>query len=137
MVRLSDAGWSVPRIARHLHFHEQTVRAWIKAYLAGGLDALNDRPHVGQASAITPDILAQVRQWTQTDERTWNAPQVADQVEQVFGLRRSVPQWRRLLRRDGLTYKRTRRSLKHKQTPELVARKRSDLETLKKGAMQA
>jgi DNA-binding NarL/FixJ family response regulator len=35
MVRLSDAGWSVPRIARHLGAHEQTVRAWIKAFLAG------------------------------------------------------------------------------------------------------
>ena len=27
MVRLSDAGWSVPTIARHLGQHEQTVRA--------------------------------------------------------------------------------------------------------------
>ncbi len=33
MVRLSDAGWSVPRIARYLGQHEQTVRAWIKAFL--------------------------------------------------------------------------------------------------------
>ncbi len=30
MVRLSDAGWSVPRIARHLGQHEQTVRTWIQ-----------------------------------------------------------------------------------------------------------
>ena len=133
MVRLSGADWSVPQIARHLRFHEQTVRTWLKAYLAGGFDNLDDRPHVGQSSAITPDILAQVRRWTQTNERTWNAPQVAEQVEQVFGIRRSVQQWRRLLRRDGLTYKRTRRSLRHKQKPALVARKRSDLETLKKG----
>lgn len=66
MVRLSDAGWSVPKIARHLRFHEQRVRAWIKAYLGGGFDALDDRPHVGQSSAITPDILAQVRRWTQS-----------------------------------------------------------------------
>ena len=36
MVRLSDAGWSVPTIARHLGQHEQTVRAWIKAFLDGG-----------------------------------------------------------------------------------------------------
>ena len=27
MVRLADAAWSVPKIARHLHLHEQTVRA--------------------------------------------------------------------------------------------------------------
>jgi len=35
MVRLADAGWSIPRIARYLGQHEQTVRAWIKAFLAG------------------------------------------------------------------------------------------------------
>jgi len=135
MIRLSDTGWSIPKIARHLRFHEQTVRTWIKAYLTGGFDALDDRPHVGQPSAITPAILAQVRRWTQTDERTWNAPQIAAEAAKQFGLVRSLDQWRRLLRREGLTYKRTRRSLRHKQTPELVARKRSDLETLKKGAM--
>ena len=36
MVRLSDTGWSVPRIAHYLGQHEQTVRAWIKAFLAAG-----------------------------------------------------------------------------------------------------
>lgn len=135
MVHLSDAGWSVPKIAHHLRFHERSVRTWIKAYLGGGFDALDDRPHVGQSSAITPDILAQVRRWTQTNERTWNAPQIAAEAVRVFGLVRSLDQWRRLLRREGLTYKRTRRSLRHKQKPELVACKRADLATLKKGAM--
>jgi transposase len=133
MVRLSDGGWSIPKIARHLQFHEQTVRTWIKAYLTDGFDALNDQPHVGQSSAITPDILAQVRRWTQTNERTWNAPQIAIEAAKQFGLVRSLDQWRRLLRREGLTYKRTRRSLRHKQKPERVARKRADLQTLKKG----
>ncbi len=44
MVRLADAGWSIPRIARHLGYHEQTVRQHIKRYLAGGFDRLPDRP---------------------------------------------------------------------------------------------
>jgi transposase len=130
MVRLSGASWSIPKIARHLQLHEQTVRTWIKAYLTGGFNALDDQPHVGQSSAITPAILAQVRRWTQTDERTWNAPQIAAEAAKQFGLVRSLDQWRRLLRRDGLTYKRTRRSLRHKQKPELVARKRADLQLI-------
>ena len=37
MVRLSSRGWSVPKIAVHVGQHEQTVRAWIKAFLEGGL----------------------------------------------------------------------------------------------------
>ena len=48
MVRLSGAGWSVPRIARHLGQHEQTVRAWINAFLRGGVDALPNNPRGGR-----------------------------------------------------------------------------------------
>lgn len=133
MVRLSAAGWSIPKIADHLQFHERTVRTWIKKYLDNGFDALEDQPHRGQSSAITQEVLAQVHQWVEAGERTWNAPQVAEQVTQTFGIRRSSPQWRRLLRREGLTYKRTRRSLKHKQKPDQVASKYADLVTLQKG----
>ena len=137
MVRLSDAGWSIPKIARHLHFHGQTVRTWIKVYLDKGFEALEDKPHQGQASAITQDMLAQVRQWMQEGQRTWNASQVAAQVTQQLGLRRSPQQWRRLLRREGLSYKRTRRDLHHKQKPEQVAQKRAQLQRLQKRGTQA
>ena len=61
MVRLSDAGWSVPRIARHLGQHEHTVRPWIKAFLAGGFDALPNKPRGGKASALTAAMLESVR----------------------------------------------------------------------------
>src|SRR5438552_18688679 len=53
MVRLSDAGWSIPRIARHLRFDEQRVRYWIKRFLAGGFEDLPDQPHRGQPSRLT------------------------------------------------------------------------------------
>jgi hypothetical protein len=56
------------------------------------MDALIDQPHSGQPSAVTPDILAQMRQWIEEGERTWNAPQIATQVQQVFGLTRSLKQ---------------------------------------------
>jgi hypothetical protein len=39
MVRLSDAGWSIPRIAVPLQSCEPTVRYWIEAFLARGFDA--------------------------------------------------------------------------------------------------
>src|ERR1041384_4668388 len=73
MVGLSDAGWSVPRIARHLGQHEQTVRAWIKAFLAGGFDALPNKPRGGKVSALTPAMLESVRAEVATGARTWTA----------------------------------------------------------------
>src|SRR5205085_11839158 len=78
MVRLADAGWRVPQIARHLGQHEQTVRAWIKAFLAGGFEALPNKPRGGDHSALTPDILDAVRGAIATGQRTWTAGQVPD-----------------------------------------------------------
>src|SRR5687768_787843 len=61
MVRLADAGWSVPQIARHLSIHEQTVRLWIKAFIAGGFDALTNKPRGGDTSDVTPAMLDAAR----------------------------------------------------------------------------
>lgn len=52
MVRLSNAGWSIPKIAGYLHAHEQTVRRWIKTYLAAGFDALGDKPRPGKSRPL-------------------------------------------------------------------------------------
>ena len=137
MVRLSDAGWSVPRIAAHFGVHHQTVRYWIKAYLAGGLDALDDQPHVGQRSAITDEILAVVKSLIGQSDRTWTAQQVADWVTQRYGIARSAKQWRRLLKRIGQSYKRTGRNLHHKQKPDEVAAAKQEMIALEqKGAMK-
>lgn len=133
MIRLSNKGWSIPEIALHLETHEQTVRSWVKAFLAGGFDALSDKPHTGKPSAVTPAILAFVREWLTTGEQTWNARQIAVEVNVRYGVLRSRPQWRRLLRRENLTYKRTRRSLHHKQSPAQVAAKTAELDGLKRG----
>src|SRR5579884_557466 len=83
MLRLSDAGWSIPKIALHLQYHEQTVRHWVKVFLLEGFEALVDPPRPGKSSAITKDILAQVHQWIAQGERTWSAGQVAAEVARV------------------------------------------------------
>jgi putative transposase len=132
MLRLSDAGFSIPKIALHLDFHEQTVRHWIKVFLLEGFDALVDAPRPGKASAVTEAILSEVRSWIKQGDRIWSAGQIAEKVERDYGLRRSTRQWRRLLRREKLAYKRTSRNLKHKQDKEQVDAKQDQLEALKK-----
>src|SRR3954447_8317834 len=52
MLRLADAGWRVPRIARHLGYHEQTTRKYLKAFLADGFDRLPDRPRPGRPARV-------------------------------------------------------------------------------------
>lgn len=137
MVRLSDAGWSIPKIARHLQISEVRVRYWVKRFLAGGFDALPDAPHPGQQSALTPAILASVAAAIRQSGRTWSAQQVADWVAEHHGVRRSVEQVRERLRRARLSYKRTSRSLKHKQAPQQLAQKRAELQALEKGGQRS
>jgi transposase len=132
MVRLSDAGWSVPRVARHLGLHEQTVRAWIKAFLAGGFDALPNQPRGGKQSALTPTMLEAVRTEVARGDRTWTAAQVADWVAEHHGLRLSTSRLRVHLTRAKITWQRTSRSLKHKQDPVEVAQRQAVLDELEK-----
>jgi transposase len=67
--------------------------------------------------------------------RTWTSPQAAAWLAEHQGVRIS-PSWVcELLKRAGMTYKRTQRRLKHKQRPEEVARKRAELEEAEKRAM--
>ena len=132
MVRLSDAGWSVPKIARHLGQHEQTVRAWIKAFLDGGFDALPNKPRGGKASALTAAMLEAIRTEVAKGERTWTAAQLADWVAEHHGVRLSTDRLRVHLRRAKISWQRTSRTLKHKQDPDEVAERQAVLEELEK-----
>ncbi len=132
MVRLADAGWSVPRIARHLGQHEHTVRPWIKAFLAGGFDALSNKPRGGKVSALTASLLESVRAEVARGTRTWTAAQVADWVAEHHGVRLSADRLRIHLRRARISWQRTSRTLRHKQDPTEVAEREAVLTDLAK-----
>src|SRR4051794_27192375 len=69
---LSDAGWSPPRIARHLTWHPHTARAVLRAFQQRGAQALwpakpGPLPNLQrrqQVSAVLQRLLAQERTWT-------------------------------------------------------------------------
>ena len=130
MLRLAAAGWSVPRIARHFRCHEETVRPWIKAFLAGGFAALADRPHPGQPSALTPAMEEAIRAELRRDAQTWTAPQLATWVAQQWGVYLSPAQLGRRL-------KRASRSLKHQQNPEQVEAAQQEIAAQEKRGIAA
>lgn len=137
MVRLSHSGHSVPQIARHLGISEKRVRHWIKTFLAEGFEALTDRPPVGRPSRLTPTIREAVRQELAKGDRTWTAPQLAEWIAARFGVRVSAAHLRRFRQRWQLSWKRTVRSVKHKQKPDEVAAKKQELEALEKRGSRA
>lgn len=134
MVRLSDAGWRVPQISQHLRISPRRVRFWLQQFLTGGFDALPDQPHPGQSSRLTPELLAAVRQELAQGERTWTLRQLAAWLAETHGVDLSAKHLGDLLRRAGLSCRRTERDLSHKQEARAVADGRADLETLEKGA---
>ena len=76
MIRLADAGWSVPRIARHLGAHEHTVRKYVKAFLAEGFEVLPDRPRPGRPPIITTAHLDALEMLLDAGGRTWTTAAV-------------------------------------------------------------
>lgn len=136
MVRLSDVGWSVPRLARHLDQHEQTVRLWIKSYLLRGFDGLVSKRHLGKRSALTAAMIDGIRARIGNSERTWTARQIGEWVSEQYGVTLSPERLRLHLRRAGLSWQRTSRDLTHKQKPEEVQERRVTLQTLEKGGMK-
>jgi transposase len=135
MVRLADAGWSVPRIAAHLRLGEQNVRHWIKCYLDGGFAALPDQPHRGRPSRLPPKLTAALHAVVEQGERTWTAEQMAEWLEEEHGVQLTPPHVAKRLKKVRLSYKRTERGVKHKQDPEEGAQKQADLETAEKGEL--
>ena len=133
MIRLSHAGWSIPRIARHLELTESRVRHWIKTFLTEGFEGLSDRKGVGVKPRLTREILEQIRQVVEQDGRTWTAAQVNQWLQEHHGFSMNCRYLSEVLVRNGLSYKRTARTVRHKQKPEQVADRKADLETLKKG----
>jgi transposase len=137
MVRLSDAGWSVPRIARHLGHLEQTVRTWIKAFLTGEFDALPNKPRGGKESALSTPLLERGRAEGARGTRPWTAAQLADWGAAHQGVRRSGDRLRLQLRRATICWQRTSRPLRHKQDPDEGAEREAVLTDLAQGGRQA
>lgn len=137
MVRLSAAGFRVAEIARLLRRHANSVRQALRRFQEGGFDALADRPHLGRPGSLTPNHLQALRAEFARTNRTWTAPQVADWLTEHHGLRLHPDHLSTLLKRAGLSYKRTERSLKHKQDPTAVAAVEGQLAALEKGGRRS
>ncbi len=132
MLLLSAAGWSPPAIAQHLGCHAATVRGVVKAWPTTGLAGLRrHRPGPARAVERRARITAALDRLLD-QPRTWTAAQLA-QALQDEGFALSTRQTRRYLQAMGAKWRRTVRSLRHKQDPAKVERAKVHLAMLGKG----
>lgn len=132
----ADAGWTVPRIADHLDYHAATVREIIRRFPTEGVAVVRYQrkgppPDLTRRQSVEAALRSLLEQ-----ERTWTARQLAEALGS-FGIALSTRQTRKYLGSLGAWYRRTVRSLAHKQDPEQVAVATEELAVLKNARVQA
>ena len=123
----------MPRVARHLGCHEQTVRKYVKAFLANGFGALPDRRRPGRPPKVTVAHLDAVAALLDAGGRTWTTPQLVAWLADTHGVRVHPDHLSRLLHRRRFGWKRPVTSVAHKRRdPAASAAKVAELDGLKK-----
>jgi putative transposase len=131
MLMLSSEGWSVPRIATHLGYHPKTVRLVLKGFTASGTAGIRHRPPGPAPNTERRERITSVLDRLLAQERTWTAAQLAEALTQE-GFALSARQTRKYLKAMGARWRRTVRTLAHKQDEQKVERARTQLSALKK-----
>jgi transposase len=132
MLLLSAAGWSPPRIAAHFGCSVKPVHAVLDGYPTKGLAAVR-RQRPGPKPNTTRRQQVQTALTTLlAEDRTWTAAQLAAGLDE-HQIQLSTRQTRRYLQGLDYHWRRTTRTLRHKQEPAEVATARHTLGALKRG----
>ena len=131
MVCLSDAGWGAPAIAAHLGYNPVTVRRLLKRFPESGVPGPRRKPpgpppDVARREQVEAALTALLDR-----DRTWTAAQLAAALADEYGIALSARQTRKYLGRVA-AWRRTARTLRHKQDPAKAERAKDVLTSLKK-----
>jgi transposase len=135
MVALSVAGWKVSEIARHLKYCEETVRRVFRQYRVEGLKSVRLEPPGPEPDLGRRGQVEEALRVLLAEGRTWTAGQMSE-VLRERGMELSTRQTRRYLSRIA-SWRRTKRSLKHKQDEKKVAAAKEELALLANEPKQA
>lgn len=116
---LCNEGMTMRQAARICEVARSTVAEWIRKYRRGGLHAIRERgPYAGKPPRLSSDQYQQLRaiirggpEAAGVDTGVWTAGVVAEVVRKNFGVRLSLSQIRRTLRKLGFSVQYPRRKL--------------------------
>lgn len=131
MVCLADAGWGAPAIAAHLGYNPVTVRRLLKRFPETGMAGLRRKPPGPPPDAARRGQVETALGTLLDHDRTWTAAQLAAALRTEFGIALSPRQTRKYLGRIA-AWRRTVRTLRHKQDGAKVGRAKCVLGSLKK-----
>ena len=135
VLRLSNQGWKVGQIAAYTGRSDTSIGRDFERWERSGVAGLADSPPPGNRAILGEAARAFLRERL-VEERTWNAPQLADAVAEQLRVRVDPETIRRYLREMNYSWKRTRYVPAHAPGPQAEHAARAALETLKRGREQ-
>ena len=123
---------AAPAIAAIVREHEETVRRWLKRWLAEGIAGLQDRPMPGGPTKITDgyreQLLAAVRQRPRglgQPYSLWTLQRLADYLAELTGIRVSYETVRVALKAGGIVLSRPQHTVTSPDPEYQVKQRRS------------
>ena len=130
MLLLAGEGWSAPRIGAHLHRCAASVRTLLKRFPTEGSPCVRCQPPGPLPNTVRRTQLTAALDALLAEQRTWTAPQLRVALAEQ-DLHLSVRQLRKYLQ-PLASWRRTVRSLRHKQDPGKRATANRQLTVLEK-----
>ena len=122
---------SAPAIAKIVRENDQTVRNWLKRWMAEGIEGLKDRPMPGAPSTVTKAyeerLLFVVRRRPRSLEQPysmWTLQRLADYMAEQTGIRASYETVRKLLKAGEIVLSRPQHKISSPDPDYLLKKRR-------------
>jgi transposase len=120
-----------PEIAQVVRVNDQSVRSWLRRYMAQGIAGLRDEARSGAPRKVTAAyeqrLLEVVRQRPRTlgqSFSTWTVQRVADFLKQELGVELSKATVHRVLQRHDIVFSRPQHSITSPDSEYMVKKRR-------------
>lgn len=122
---------TAPAIAKIVREDDQTVRNWLKRYLAEGIEGLKDRPMPGAPPKVTQAYAEQLLSVVRRRPRSlgqpyslWTLQRLADYMAEQTGIRVSDETVRKLLKDGEIVLSRPQHKISSPDPDDLVKKRR-------------
>ena len=136
VLRLSGRGESIKGISSYTGRSEASISRDLDRWEDRRFEGLADGSAPGNPPRVTEEAKELLRERL-SEERTWNAPQLAEALSERFGIRVSAEAIRQHLIAMGYSWKRTRYVPSKEPDPEREGEAREELASLKRGPSKA
>ena len=131
MLLAAEKGLSAPAIAAIVRDDEQTVRRWMKRYMAEGIEGLKDAPKPGTPGKVSAtykeQLLAAVRRRPRSLNlpfSTWTLQRLADYLAEATGIRVNAETVRLHLAKQEIVLSRPQHKISSPDPDYLVKKRR-------------